>query len=179
MAFATEFQITLFTDVHRGFAGRLEPFAGIEFFWILKHELASRRRHGQADVGVDVDLAHAVLDGFLNFRHGHAECRFHLAAVLVDDGQQVLRHAARAVHDQVGVGDARVNFFDATDGQDVAGGLACELVRAVAGANRNRQGIELCGFDKLCGFFGVGQHLAVVEFAHGADAVFFTRFARF
>jgi hypothetical protein len=76
-----------------GLAGRLEPFAGVELVGVLGQELAHRAGHRQADVGVDVDLAHAVLDGFLDLLDRHAVGLLHLAAVLVDDGQQVLRHA--------------------------------------------------------------------------------------
>ena len=83
------------------------------------------------------------------------------------------------MHDQVGVGDARVDFFDAADGQDIPGGLAGEFVSAMAGADGDGQGVKLRGFDKSGGLFGVGEHLAVVEFAHGADAVFFAGFAGF
>jgi hypothetical protein len=93
-----------------GFARGLEPFAGIELVGVLEQELAHRAGHGQTDVGVDVDLAHAVLDGFLDLLDRHAVGFLHLAAVLVDDGQQVLRHRRRAVHHQVGVGDALRGF---------------------------------------------------------------------
>ena len=69
--------------------------------------------------------------------------------------------------------------FDAADGQHVAGWRAREFIGAVAGANGDRQRIELRGLDKLRRLFGVGQHLAVVEFAHCAHAVLFARFAGF
>ena len=77
------------------------------------------------------------------------------------------------------IGDAGVDFLDAADRQDVARGLAAELVSTVAGANGNGQGVQARGFDKLGGFFGVGQHLAVVQLAFGANAVFFSGFASF
>jgi hypothetical protein len=50
----------------------------------------------------------------------HAVGFLHLAAVLADLLEQVLRHAGAAVHHQVGVGDATVDLLDAVDGQDVA-----------------------------------------------------------
>ena len=46
----------------------------------------------KADVGVDVDLANAVLDGFLDFLDRNAVGFLHVAAVLADDGQHFLRH---------------------------------------------------------------------------------------
>ena len=160
------------------FAGRLEPFAGVEFVGVLRQEFARRSGHGQADVGIDVDLAHTVLDGFLNFLDRHAVSLFHLAAVLVDDGQQFGRHAGGAMHHQMGVGDAAVYLFDARNRQDVAGGLAAEFVGAVAGADGNGQRVELRGLDEHRRLLGVGQHLAVVELAFGAHAIFLAGFAR-
>ena len=120
-----------------------------------------------------------MLDGFLDFLDWHAVGFLHLAAVLVDDGQQLGGHRRGTVHDQVGVGDALVDFLDAADGQDVARGLAAELVGAVAGADGNGQGVQLRGLDEHGGFFRVGQHLAVVELAFSANTVFFTGFAGF
>jgi hypothetical protein len=49
----------------------------------------------------------------------------------------------------------------------------------VAGADGNGQGVELGGLDEGGGFFRVGQHLAVVELAGRADAVFLARVAGF
>ena len=49
------------------------------------------------------------------------------------------------MHDQVGVGNARMDGFDAADGQHVARGGTAEFVSAVAGANGDGQGIQLRG----------------------------------
>jgi hypothetical protein len=70
------------------------------------------------------------------------------------------------VHHEVGVGDAAVDFLDAVDRQDVAGGLAGELVGAVAGADRDRQRVELRALDEVGGLLGVGQQLLA---RHGAS----------
>jgi hypothetical protein len=80
----------------------------------------------------------------LDFLDRHAVGFLHVAAVLADLGQQILRHRRRAVHHQMGVRDARVDFLDAVDGEDVAGGLAGELVGAVAGADGDGQRVEWC-----------------------------------
>src|SRR5450830_128638 len=100
LAFATELEVALLAHGLGSFAGGLEPFAGIELVGVLGQELAHGAGHGQANVGVDVDLAHAVLDGFLDLGDRHAVGFLHLAAVLVDDGQQFLRHRRRTVHHQ-------------------------------------------------------------------------------
>src|SRR6478609_1751629 len=62
LAFAAEFDVALLADLLGGLARRLEPFAGVELLGVLRQELAHRAGHREADVGVDVDLAHAVLD---------------------------------------------------------------------------------------------------------------------
>src|SRR5690606_17777879 len=115
LAFAAELQVALLADGLGSLARGLHPLAHVELVRVLGLELAHRAGHGQADVGVDVDLAHAVLDGFLDLGHRHAVGFLHLAAVLVDEGQQLLRHAGGAVHDQVRVGNARVDLLDALD----------------------------------------------------------------
>src|SRR5216684_8029665 len=71
--------------LHRG----LEIFARIEFAGILVEHLADLAGHRHPVVGVDVDLADAVLDAALDFRNRHAPGRLHLAAIGVDDVLQV------------------------------------------------------------------------------------------
>jgi len=58
-------------------------------------------------------------------------------------------------------------------------GLRRELVGAVAGADGDGQRVELGGLHEVGGFLGVGQHLAVVQLAVGADAVFLAGLAGF
>src|SRR5690606_29443277 len=104
--------------------------ARVELGLVLGHEAADGAGRGQAQVGVDVHLAHAVLDAFDDFFHRHAVGFADFTAEFVDDFQPFLRHGRRAVHDQVGIGNAGVNGLDAVDGQNVAGGRARELVGA-------------------------------------------------
>ena len=172
LTFAAELDVALLANRLGGFTRRLEPFAGIKFFRVLSQKLAHRTGHGQADVGVDVDLAHAELDGFLNLFDRHAVGFFHVAAVLANDGQQLLRHARRAMHHQVGVGNTTVDFHDALNRQDVTGGLARELVSAVAGANGNGQRVQLGALDEVGRLLGVGQQLFARHHGIGAVAVF-------
>src|ERR1700687_902226 len=74
--------------LHRGF----EIFARIEFLRIVVQYLSYLPGHRHAVVGVDVDLADAVLDAALDLGNRHAPGRLHLAAIGVDDVLQVLRH---------------------------------------------------------------------------------------
>src|SRR5690606_194557 len=97
-----------------------------------------------------------------------------VAAVLVDDGQPLLRHRRRTVHHQVGIRNALMDFFNTVDGQNVACWRLGELVRTVAGTDGNGQSINAGFLHEIRGFFRVGQHLAVIQHAFGADAVFFT-----
>ncbi len=83
------------------------------------------------------------------------------------------------MHHQVGIRDARVDFLDALDRQRVAGRRLGELVGAVAGADGDRQGVDLGLGDEVGGFFRIGQQLAVIEHALGADAVFLAGHAGF
>ena len=146
---------------------------------MLGQHLPHGTGHGQPNIGVDVDLAHAALDAALDFFHRHAIGLLYVAAKLANDGQPFLRHAAGAVHHQVGVRDLRMNGDDAVHGQNVARGLARELVGAVAGANRNRQRINAGLGNKVLGLHRVGQHHVVRQFADGPGTIFLSGLAGF
>ena len=81
------------------------------------------------------------------------------------------------MHDQMGVGNGRMDRHDAVHGQDVTCGRAGELVSAMAGANGDGQGVHPGLGHKVLGLQRVGQHLLVAEFALGAHTVFFARLA--
>ena len=102
-----------------------------------------------------------------------------LAAVLVDDVLQVLRHAAGAVHHEVAIRQPAVDLFDAIHRQHFAGGLARELVRAVAGADGDGQRVDARFGDEPLGFVRIGEQLVVRQHAFGAVAVFLFAVARF
>jgi hypothetical protein len=133
-----------------GFTRGLHVIARVESLGLFYEHLADRAGHSHAVVGVDVDLADAVLDTALDLFHGNAERRTHLSAVLIDDVLQVLRHARRTVHHQVGVGKLLIDLFNPLHYQHFAGGLLAELVRAVAGADGDCQGIEMTGESVSC-----------------------------
>ena len=77
------------------------------------------------------------------------------------------------MHHQVRVGDALVDGLNAVNGQDIASGLACEFVGAVAGANGNGQCIELRTLHKIGRLFRVGQKLLTGHDGVCAVTVFF------
>ena len=108
-------------------------------------------------------MANALLD----LRHRHAPGLGHLAAILVDDVLQILRHRARAVHHHVRVGQPLVDRPDHVHRQGVARRLAGELVGAVAGADGDRQRVDLGPGDEVLRLIGIGQQLLLGELALG------------
>ena len=76
------------------------------------------------------------------------------------------------MHHQMGVGQPCVDFLDPRDRQDVAGGLARKLVGAMAGADRNRQGIDLRAPHEVGSLLRVGEQLLAGHGGVGAMAVF-------
>src|SRR5712664_42198 len=79
-----EFLQPLLAEFRHRFHRRLGMFARIEFAGILVEHLADLARHRHAVVGVDVDLADAVLDDALDLGNRKAQGRLHLAAIGVD-----------------------------------------------------------------------------------------------
>ena len=77
------------------------------------------------------------------------------------------------MHYQMRIGNAAVDFHDAVDRQNIARRFTREFVSTMAGANRNRQGIELGAFDKVCGLFRVRLQLFARHGGVGAVSVFF------
>ena len=55
--------------IHRG----LQEFARIEFAAVLLRDAAEFAGHREAAIGVNIDLAHAVLDASYNLFDRHAE----------------------------------------------------------------------------------------------------------
>ena len=166
--------ITLFADGLGSLTRRLEPFAGVKLLGVLGQKLAHCSRHGQADVGVNVDLAHAVFDGLLDFfspahRRSPSCChRTGESRPAESCGTEDEPCITRWV-----LGMRLVDFLDAVNRQDVARGFACELVRTVAGANGNRQCVEsACCLTKSAACSGSVSNCSRVMVAIGAVAVF-------
>ena len=66
----------------------------------------------------------------------------------------------------MGIGQAFVDGLDPFDGQNVAGGLAGELVGAVAGADGNGQRIELRALDEFGGFLYLSVQFFLLFLLH-------------
>src|SRR6185369_5378777 len=79
-------------DVPRRGGRGLERLAWIELASIVGQTLAHGAGHRQADVGVDVDLAHAAANATLDFLDRHAIGFLDVAAVLANDREPFLRH---------------------------------------------------------------------------------------
>ena len=94
--------------------------------------------HGEADIGIDIDLTHTILDPFLDLFNGHAVGFFHLTAKLADDIEPLLRYGTGSMHHQVGIRNAPVNLFNAFDGENVTGRLTGEFISAVRGTDGDR-----------------------------------------
>jgi len=87
---------------------------GGELAGLDSKNLAHGADQGQANVGIGIgiDLAHTALDAALDLFDRHAVGLLDVATKLPNDLQPLLRRAAGAVHDQMGVGDLRVNGHD-------------------------------------------------------------------
>src|SRR5690606_1635997 len=80
----TELLVTLQADLLGSFASGFQVFARVELAGVFAHKTTDGAGHGQADVGIDVDLAYAELDGLLDFFHRHTVGFLHVAAELAD-----------------------------------------------------------------------------------------------
>ena len=132
---------------------------------MLHKVLADGGGHGQAQIGVDVDLAHGQLGGVAQFVLGDADGVGHLAAVLVDHLHEVLGHGRGAVEHDGEAGQALGDLLQHVEAQGrgnqdallVAGALVGgELIGAVAGADGDGQRVAAGLGDELLHLFGAG-----------------------
>ena len=140
-------------DVHllHALARRAEVLARIEVARILGEVLADRSRHRETGVGVDVDLAHGALRSLAELGLRNADGVGKLAAELVDRVDLVLRNAGRSVEHDREAGKLLLDGLEDVESErrrnELAGLLvdrallARELVRAVAGADGDREGV--------------------------------------
>ena len=75
------------------------------------------------------------------------------------------------MHHQMRIRQPAMDFLDHVHREDVAVGLARELVGAVRGAHRDRQRIDLGGADEIDRLVRIGQQLVVADLAFDAMAV--------
>ena len=73
----------------------------------------------------------------------------------------------------MGVRDARMNFLDTVNRQNIAGRLARKLVCTVRSTNRNRERIALGLTHKVRGLIDIGQQLLASHSAFCAMTVLF------
>ena len=146
-------------------ARRSEVLARVEVLWMLGEVLADRRRHREARVGVDVDLAHRALRRLAQLLLGNADRVGELAAELVDRVDVLLRDAGRAVEDDREAGELLLDGLEDVErerGRDelarllVARALlGLELVGAVRGADGDREGVAAGLGRELDHFLGL------------------------
>ena len=124
---------------------RSEVFSRIEFLWVFGEGFSDARSHGQAQVGVDIDLgaANAASDFDVGLGNpGGVGAQF--AAVLVDFLDQVLRDTGSPVEHEWIITQARIQerLFDRFEPFQVEVLFAFEFVGAVGIANRDGQRID-------------------------------------
>ena len=146
-------------------AGGLQILAGVKVVGMLVEVLTDGAGHGQAQIGVDVDLTHGHGSGLTQLLLGDTHGVGHLAAVLVDHLHILLGHGRGAVENDGEAGQAADDLVQNVEAQGrgnqltllVAGALCGgELVRAVAGADGNGQGVAASLGDELLHFLGAG-----------------------
>src|SRR3546814_14741947 len=82
-----ELFVTLQAYLLGGEPSGFQVFARVELGGIFGHETANRASHGQADIGVDIDLAHADFNGLLDFLDRHALSFVHVADEFAEIGR--------------------------------------------------------------------------------------------
>src|SRR5487761_2286755 len=101
---ATERLKAVLAHAHGSLAGVGEEFARVELFRVLEQVGTDGAGHGEPDVCVDIDLAHAMLDGLDDFRYGNTIGFLHLATVGANHFQPFLRYRRGTMHDEVRIG---------------------------------------------------------------------------
>lgn len=165
---AAEFMADQFLDL---FAGGAEVLTGIECIRIEGHGFADTGGHGEAEVGIDIDLGTAGAAGDFDIGFGDAGgVLAEVAAELVDFGDQILRDGGSAVQDEGVIAEAgfEEGLFDGAEAIDIEVLFALEFVGAMAIADGDGEGIDAGLADEVEGFEGVG-----VMAAGGIAAAFF------
>ena len=145
--------------------GRLQVLTGVKVRGVLSEVLTNSAGHGQAQVGVDVDLADGQGGSLAQLILGDTDGVGHLAAVGVDHGDVLLGNGGRTVQDDGEAGQALGDLFQNVETQSgrnqdaflVQGALlGSELVSAVGGADGDGQGVAAGTGDELFDFLGTG-----------------------
>ena len=137
--------------------GGLEVLPGIKMIRMFRKVLTDNRGHGQTDIGVDVDLADSAAGCLTELLFRNADSTGHVSAVLVDLGNEFLRHGRRTVEHDREAGQLLGALFEHVE-PELGLGAGLELVGAVAGADGDGQGIAAGAGREVNDFFRMRVH---------------------
>lgn len=152
----TEFVADQFLDP---FSGGTEVFTGIEFLGIEGHGLTDAGGHGEAEVGIDIDLGATGAAGDFDIGFGDAGgVGAEVTAELVDFGDQIFGDGGGAVEDEGIIAETgfEEGLFDGAEAFDIEVLFALEFVGTMAIADGDGEGIDAGLADEAKGFVGVG-----------------------
>ena len=141
---------------------RFEILARVEMIGMLGKILADVAGHGEADIRVNVDLAHCKLGSFTQLIFGNADSVRHIAAIGIDHLDKLLRNGGRTVQNDRESGqtlDALLQYVETKRRRNqnavcVARALCgSELIGTVRGTDRDSQRIAAGSADELFYFF--------------------------
>jgi hypothetical protein len=148
-----------------------EVLAGVEFLRILEEDFADGGGHGEAKVGVDVDLGATGAAGDFDIGFGNAGGVFaEFATVFVDVGDEVFGNRGGSVEDERVITEAGIHerFLDGFEAIEIEMLFALELVGTMGIADGDGERIDAGFLDEFNGFFGMG-----VMAAGGVTTAFF------
>jgi len=131
-------------------AGRAEVFTGVKFFRTFRDYFPYGRRHGEAQVGVNVYLGATSAARDFNVGLGHTLGIGHFTPVFVDFLDQVFRHARRAVQYEWIIAETGVHerLFDGFEPFQIQMLLAFKFVGAMRVADGHGERVAAGFLDK-------------------------------
>lgn len=138
--------------------------------------LADRRRACHAQVGIDVDLADRHFRRLAEHFFGDPDRVRHLTAVTVDHFDEILRNGGSPVQYDGEAGEALCHLFQNVKAE-LRFGTGLELIGAVAGADRDGEGIDPRLGRKFINFVRIGElRVLCADFDRVLDAREFAEF---
>ena len=138
-----------------GIAAGCKVLAGIEVLGMHSKVLTDGGGQSEAEVGVDVDLADRASGSLTQLLLGNADGAGHVAAELVDLGNEVLGNGGSTVQNDGEAGQTLLNFLKDVEAE-LGLGAGLELVSAVAGADGDGEGVNTGLGDELLDLIGTG-----------------------
>ena len=132
-----------------------EVLAGIEVIGMHSIVLADGGGQSEAEVRVDVDLADRASGSLTQLLLGNTDSTGHVAAELIDLGNEVLGNGGSTVQNDGEAGQTLLNFLEDVKAE-LGLGAGLELVSAVAGADGDGEGVNTGSGDELLDFLGTG-----------------------